>query len=747
MSSSGLDPGIRKKGNQWEVAICRSGQVTYAYFPLCEYEAAGEYKSEAEVLAPDEVLPNEVEFYRHTSVVEAHELSRRSTIRQAVEYFLKSGWVKRSRRPAFQNFIDYQVTGPFAALALSLLTEEAIIAWVSELLDRYAVSSVRRAFEYLNATLTKLKEQSLLRDNLCDKVKFADILKELGIDPITARDKAWKPWETSRVVAVIYHFLCVAEQCAYVLMVFVGLRISEALAVRPCDIDVVNHTLAVSGTKSYAARRILPLPLFVFDFLMAAIELIFAKPYGELSPLELQTRLCLITTDAWRLHFYDAQERCGVPRTDRYWPHALRRWFLDQVDDIEEVDERSVSVWAGHSIQTAILRVGASLVTYKSYVRSVRKNLTRMAELWDEAIVSVHGLIFPDDVRPMELVQPLPAKLTLNQAAARLGETVASLRFMCRDGRLKTAKLTEGTDVFARRAIWVVDESEVEELLAWEQALVEQWASVAELKETYQVPGATILKVARENNGKDRVSVPLFKVHRRGKEQWALERDAFHEKAHLMGIDKVGTVCVLPSFAARELDCNRDEIDWLVRQGRLKVMTLPFDTRGTGWITRASIAVEKTRRAKLLKKDERLLSAEEVAERLSLGKQKVYGMLRSGVLSICRLPDGRLGTPESKVEAILDERKKWVTINEGAGLLGVSRSPVERYIRDGFLVVEEVELVELGRKVRVIAREAVLQLKSLMRNGRLPSRLVRLENGELSDALAEAKGPDDERAA
>lgn len=700
--TDGTIAGSRIKGEQWELAI----RGSYVYFPLCEYEAMRDYKEEVEGLEQGAALPDPVDFYRHTAAIPVHPINRRSTVLDALDWYAQSGYVSKRRTAPFRAVRNYQVTEEFGALSVARCNAATIDQWVVHLYDLdYSNSVVSQAFEVVHRVFRKLRESrcAAIWSDEFEKVSVVEIRKRLGIEPESERMRNWKPWPIHRVVAVLNQFQSVRDQVIMVLLAFMGWRISEAIWAQAGDIDLEEQTVLVRGTKTGSALRIVPLPTFVLEFLDAASELLWGKPLGELSVEERQQRWNTVDVNTWRNHFHEIQVKCGVPDSEKYWPHALRKWFLNKVAELDQVELRAISVFAGHEVAKSVLNAGASLTTFGCYVRDLRRGLSTLADVWDDAVVTDVGLLIPRDGPAYEPVTPVPGTVTLQQAAIITREEPSLMRFMALDGRFQTARKQRVQGWRATREIWIIDEEEVRQFAHRQRVFMARVASVSELAKRYGVCHQTILDVVQ------RCQIPHQKIVRRGKQVYAIDRAPFDIAAVEMGLDRVANYMLRHQVAA-ELDCPRKEVDWLVAHRRLSVERLPFDTRGTRWITKESVEEEKARRSKHRVEDGPCLTAAEAAELLGCTRATVYHLRRQGVLSTVTDTKNRVVTPQAEIEAILDRQRTHVQINEAAALLDGSRGIVERYIKLGLL--HPVLARGPGtRMIRMIARDEIDQVR------------------------------------
>lgn len=700
--TDGTIAGSRIKGEQWELAI----RGTYVYFPLCEYEAMRDFKDEVEGLDKDAPLPDPVDFYRHTTAERVHPITRRSTVVDALDWYEQTGYVAKGRTAAFRGVRNHQVTAEFGELSVARCNATTIDEWVVHLFDLgYSDSVVSSAFEITHRVFRKLREEgcAAIWSDEFEKVSLAEIRKRLGVDPVPERIRNWRPWTIRRAVEVLTKFESVGDQVIFVLLAFMGWRISEAIWGQAGDIDLEDRTVLVRGTKTGSALRIVPLPSFVFEFLDAASELLWGKPLAGLSVEERKQRWCTIDLNTWRTHFYAAQAECGIAEQEQYWPHALRRWFLNQVGDLDEVDLRAISVFAGHEVAQSVLNAGASLTTFGCYVRHLRRGLRQLADVWDDVVASDVGPLIPSDGPAYTPLAPIPGTVTLQQAAVITAEEPSLMRFMALDGRFKTARKLRVDGWRAPREIWVIDEEEVRKFAVGQEELRARVASVSELAKLFGVCHQTIMDVVQ------RGQVPHEKIIRRGKQVHAIDRRAFETAAVEMGLDRVAH-CMMRHQVADELDCSRKEVDWLVAHHRLSIERLPFDTRGTRWITKASVEEDKVRRSKRRVEDGPCLTAAEVAELLGCTRATVYHLRRQMVLSTVTDAKNQIVTPRAEIDAILDRQRTHVQINEAAALLGGSRGIVERYIKLGLL--HPVLARGPGtRMIRMIARDEIDQVR------------------------------------
>jgi integrase len=704
--TDGTIPGSRVKGDQWELSI----RGSYVYFPLCEYEAMRNFKAEVERLGKDAPLPDPRDFYQHTNSERVHPINRRSTMLDALDWYVQSGYASTSRAAAVLRTVrKHQITAQFGELTIARCDVAAITQWVVHLYDTgYSDSVVTQAFETLHRVWCKLLAAKCpaVWDDEFEKVSLDGIRKRLGVERKSARIRNWKPWSVSRMVDVLAHFDSLGDQCAFVLMAFMGLRISAAVGCCVSDVNVEERTLRVRGTKTDAALRIVPLPAFVFEFLDAATELAWGKSLTEnwIDHSLGDRRWCTVDPATWRLHFYKVQTECGIEEEAQYWPHALRRWFLNKIYGIDDVELLAISVFAGHEVAQSVLRAGSSLTTLGCYIRELGRGLTHLADSWDDAVVTDVGFLIPRDGQPYVPAEPIPDAVTLQQAAIITGETPALMRFMARDGRFRTArKVTCRNGRTATREMWVIDEVEVRQYTREQAEARARSVRVSELACRYGVCHQTVMEVVIS------CGVPHQKVMRKGKETYAIDREAFDTAAIKMGLDRVAHLMLRHQVAA-ELDCPRKEVDWLVAQNRLEVERLPFDTRGTKWITRASVAEEKARRTKHRTEHGPCLTAGEVAELLGCTRATVYHLRRTGALSAVTDAKNRIVTPSDEVEKILNRQRTQVSINEAAALLGGSRGIVERYIQLGLL--HPVIAPGPGtRKIRLIFRDEIVRVR------------------------------------
>lgn len=702
--TDGTIAGSRIKGEQWELAI--RGKTIY--FPLCEYEAMRDFKDEVSGLDKEAPLPNHVDFYRHTTTERVRPINRRSTVLDTLDWYEQSGYVTKGRAAAFRGVRNHQATAEFAKLSMARCNAITIDEWVVHLFDLgYSDSSVSAAFETVHRVFRKLRDAGCTAiwtlDRRVRKGEPGRNPQAVGGGPGSRADQELETVDhpTSgrgsnevRIGQRPGHLRAPGLH---------GLRISEAIWGQAGDIDLEDRTVLVRGTKTGSALRIVPLPSFVFEFLDAASELLWGKPLAELSDDERQQRWCTLDVNTWRTHFYAAQAACDIPEPKRYWPHALRRWFLNQVGDLDEVELRAISVFAGHEVAGSVLKAGASLITFGCYVRDLRRGLRQLADVWDDVVVTDVGLLIPHDGPAYAPTRPMPGTVTLQQAAVITGEEPSLMRFMALDGRFQTARKERIQDWRATREIWIIDEEEVRQFASHQKEFMARVASVSELAKRYGVCHQTILDVVQ------RCQVPHQKIVRRGKQVHAIDRAPFDTAAVEMGLDRVANY-MLRHHVAAELDCPRKEVDWLIAHRRLSVERFPFDTRGTRWITKESVEKEKARRSKHRIEDGPCLTAAEAAELLGCTRATVYHLRRQGVLSTVTDAKNRVVTPQAEIHAMLDRQRTHVQVNEAAALLDGSRGIVERYIKLGLL--HPVLARGPGtRMIRMIARDEIDQVR------------------------------------
>jgi integrase len=748
--SDGLVPGSRLIGvlrPRWELAVRWRGRTRYVYFPECEYQALRDYKEEVDRLeaarraaeaaravaeadglpdeleepvdldevidesCTDEELPDPAEFYYHTSVDAPNPISRRSTVNEAIAWYVASQRVNKSQRKKFDALVRH--LGKVGEAKLARFTDKNLIAWIEHVFDeeRLAVSTLESLFARLKLVTHKLLEDKRIASDPCTGVSVGAIAKELGVDATPRRLRNFEAWSIEKMVMVLGHVLDPGEAFAFVLQAFMGLRLGEAIRVRGLDIDVAKRRLEVFGTKTIAAHRILPIPLFVWEFLCAAIELIHGCTIEELTPAQLAERLCPVVGETWRRHFYELQRRIGLPESEWYWPHALRHWFGEHVDNMPTPTdrfERYISIYMGHDVSGYLRTRGASLMTFGTYIRTVRTGLEVLASLWDETVVTLAGLIHPSDPVPDGPASPAPGALTLQQVAVRIEETVSFIRNEIANKRFCTARQVPGAGRWAGRKIWVIDETEVDERVRADEEHRHLWATASELVAQYGVHRQTIMAVATYYEVEHELG------RSRGKKAYLICRSEFTVAATKAELDRV-VDHLIGHDAARELDCSRKEVNWLIDQGRLRVTKLAFDTRGTHWITRESLREEKLRRTRgIVLGDEQGYTSEEVASMLGCDKEAVWAMRRQGVIPVVLDADGRVVTPASVVDKIVTGTDLVVSIVDAASIIGCVGSTVYGLIREDKLHVVSVRM-ERGRPVRMLLRAEVNAVKEWYR--------------------------------
>ena len=115
-------------------------------------------------------------------------------------------------------------------------------------------------------------------------------------------------------------------------LAYIGARPNEPLAVRVRDVDFVTNTVQISGTKTAAADRRVPMTQDLRDLLWNWIEKKGLKPDEPLFRAA-SCRKALIT----------ACRRAGVPQFSRY---ALRHFFITQA--LPHVNVRELADIVGH---------------------------------------------------------------------------------------------------------------------------------------------------------------------------------------------------------------------------------------------------------------------------------------------------------------------------------------------------------------------------------------------------------------
>ena len=87
----------------------------------------------------------------------------------------------------------------------------------------------------------------------------------------------------------------------------------------------------------------------------------------------------------------------------------------------------------------------------------------------------------------------------------------------------------------------------------------------------------------------------------------------------------------------------------------------------------------------------------------------VWRWRRTEAIRMVQDAKGRLVTPTSDIDEILELRRTHVTIDRAAGLLKTSRTPVDTAIKAGLLKVTMVPGGS-GTRVRMVAEKAVTAL-------------------------------------
>lgn len=323
--------------------------------------------------------------------------SQKYSLKEYIEkwlYEVKSNELKPSSLDRKEQTINYQILPYLGDIEISKLSCDDIQYMINDLKDKYSYSTIKKAYEALNACLKYAVKKRDLQYNPAECVVLPKNLKRkksdinyFNTDQIEKiKEEAERCYKTGKRVYRIGEII--------VFLLNTGMRIGEALALKWSDIDFENHKVNVrknvvyvkerskdlhnisgysyreqTSTKTKSGSRIIPLnsasmkALISLKGLNGKYKFVFSTATGN--------RIYSRNVDRM---FRSILKRCNIKETGI---HALRHTFASQLF-AKGVDVKTVSELLGHS------EIG---ITYDTYIHLIQEQHITAVETLEDVLL------------------------------------------------------------------------------------------------------------------------------------------------------------------------------------------------------------------------------------------------------------------------------------------------------------------------------------------------------------------------
>lgn len=216
--------------------------------------------------------------------------------------------------------------------------------------------------EYSNSVQTNIKIlfHAIFKYSIENDIISRDYSKFVKISPTPEKKK--KPFSKKEIQTIRENLEWASPSGAHMMdivlvMLYTGMRIGEVLSVRCEDVHIAGRWIAVHGTKTAAADRIVPIHRDIIPVIQARLdsggELLFERAGGK-----------EINYQYFMSNFYnDFKKRFGIDKT----PHACRHTFIS-LAMASEMNQVLIRKIVGHT---------ASNVTEMTYTHAYIADLVR----------------------------------------------------------------------------------------------------------------------------------------------------------------------------------------------------------------------------------------------------------------------------------------------------------------------------------------------------------------------------------
>ena len=292
-------------------------------------------------------------------------------------YNVKANTLKPSSFDRKEQVINYQIMPYIGNIGIDSLSADDIQAMVNELKERYSFSTVKKAYECINACLKYAVKRRDLMYNVAESVTIPTNIQRSNSDIhfFTEDETRLIVQEAVRCYQNGNRVYRMGE--IFIFLLNTGLRIGEALALEWRNIDIENRRITVRSnvvyvkdrtnsskkyccikqpsTKTKSGSRIVPLndeavrALISLRGINGDVPYIFATKKGKrIHPRNIDRT------------FRGILHRCGIQSTG---VHSLRHTFASRLF-AKGIDVKTVSELLGHS------DVG---ITYDTYIHLIHE--------------------------------------------------------------------------------------------------------------------------------------------------------------------------------------------------------------------------------------------------------------------------------------------------------------------------------------------------------------------------------------
>jgi integrase len=198
-------------------------------------------------LANKALIDLQVEHRQKTLTLQSNETVAQFSERWLVEVIPLRG-LKPSTLSNYQQMIHYYIRPILGSKRLSDLKSQHVLNLVNSLKERgLSTNTIRRARSILHNMLETAVEEDLLSKNPVVRTSF---IKKL-VDEISRVQKSYSTHEVSRALEILQGF---QYEGPFRLMVCLGMRIGEVIALRWDQVDFESNQLWVVKTEAHIAK-------------------------------------------------------------------------------------------------------------------------------------------------------------------------------------------------------------------------------------------------------------------------------------------------------------------------------------------------------------------------------------------------------------------------------------------------------------------------------------------------------------